>query len=283
MKDTVNQGIQEARRFDAFLSYSHAVDGHLAPALRNGLHRFAKPLFTLRALRVFRDETSLSANSRLWPSIESALSQSRFFILMASPEAATSPWVAKEVEWWCGHRTPEHILIVLTDGDIVWDSSKNDFDWSRNIVLPNQLKGKFSDEPRWIDLRWARKEIDISLRNTRFREAIADLAAPLHGRPKDEMIGEDVASQRRVAQIRAGIIGILILLVIIAIMNATEAKNQRDEALVSQSKALALLSEQETTAGDTELGVLLALEGLPENLSEPDRPYEPLTVHFSWS
>ncbi|MBV9013336.1 MAG: hypothetical protein JO272_15065 [Pseudonocardiales bacterium] len=29
--------------YDAFLSYSHALDGVLAPALQSGLERFAKP------------------------------------------------------------------------------------------------------------------------------------------------------------------------------------------------------------------------------------------------
>ncbi len=44
---------------DAFISYSHAADGKLAAALQQALHRFAKPLFKLRAIRVFRDETTL--------------------------------------------------------------------------------------------------------------------------------------------------------------------------------------------------------------------------------
>ncbi|MGD8932407.1 MAG: TIR domain-containing protein, partial [Chromatiales bacterium] len=79
-------------RYDAFISYSHAADGRLAPSLRNGLHRLAKAPFQLRALNVFRDETSLSATPSLWPSIESALAQSRFFILLASPEAVASRW-----------------------------------------------------------------------------------------------------------------------------------------------------------------------------------------------
>jgi hypothetical protein len=39
-----------------------------------------------RALRLFRDGTSLSATPHLWPTIELALSQSRFFILLASSE-----------------------------------------------------------------------------------------------------------------------------------------------------------------------------------------------------
>src|SRR3954466_6258799 len=76
--------------YAAFISYSHAVDGKLAPALQNGLHRFARPSFALRALRVFRDDASLSVNYGLWSSIEQALRDSEFFILLASPEAAHS-------------------------------------------------------------------------------------------------------------------------------------------------------------------------------------------------
>ena len=87
--------------YDGFISYSHAVDGRLAPALQRGLHRFAKPWYRLRALRVFRDETSLSATPELWPSIVEALDGSRWLILLASPEAAESPWVNDEVAHWC--------------------------------------------------------------------------------------------------------------------------------------------------------------------------------------
>jgi hypothetical protein len=46
---------------------------------------------------VFRDDSSLSASAHLWPSIEQALSQSHFLILLASPEAATSRWMGPEV------------------------------------------------------------------------------------------------------------------------------------------------------------------------------------------
>ena len=44
--------------FDAFISYSHAADGKLAAALQHGLHRFAKPLFKRRAIRVSRSQAS---------------------------------------------------------------------------------------------------------------------------------------------------------------------------------------------------------------------------------
>jgi hypothetical protein len=86
--------------YDAFISYSHAKDKPIAAALQSVVQRLGKPWYKRRALRVFRDDTSLSATPQLWPSIEQALAQSRFLILLASPEAAASPWVGKEIAYW---------------------------------------------------------------------------------------------------------------------------------------------------------------------------------------
>src|SRR5690349_4642107 len=108
-------------RYDAFISYSHAVDGRLAPALQRGLQRFAKAWYRARAVRVFRDDDSLSANPGLWPAIEDALDRSRFLLLLASPEAAASSWVEKEAGHWLRHNGTETLLIALTAGDISWD------------------------------------------------------------------------------------------------------------------------------------------------------------------
>lgn len=55
--------------YDGFISYSHAADGLLAPRLQAGLQRFAKPWWKRRAVRIFRDESSLSANPHLGSSI----------------------------------------------------------------------------------------------------------------------------------------------------------------------------------------------------------------------
>jgi hypothetical protein len=107
--------------FDGFSSYSHAVDGELAPKLQRALSRFAKPWYRLRSLRIFRDEASLSAKPALWSTIQTALSDSRWFIILASPLASQSPWVSKEVEYWLEHKSVGHLLIALTDGEITWD------------------------------------------------------------------------------------------------------------------------------------------------------------------
>src|SRR5262245_28370624 len=90
--------------YDAFISYSHAKDKPVAAALQSVIQRLGKPWYRRRALRVFRDDTSLSATPHLWPAIEQALAQSRYLILLASPEAAGSQWVGKEVAYWLAHK-----------------------------------------------------------------------------------------------------------------------------------------------------------------------------------
>ena len=149
-------------RYKAFISYSHAADGKLAPALQSGLERFAKPWYRRRALRVFRDQTGLAVTPELWGSIRRALERSEYFVLLASPAAAESRWVQQEVEFWLQHRSVATLLVVLTDGDLVWDTSRGDFDWSRTDALPRLLERRFGGEPNFLDLRWARSDTDHS-------------------------------------------------------------------------------------------------------------------------
>jgi hypothetical protein len=87
-------------RYDGFISYSHVKDKPIAAALRSVVQKLGKPWYRRRALQVFLDNTSLSATPGLWPSIEQALDSSRYFLLLASPEAASSKWVGKEVAHW---------------------------------------------------------------------------------------------------------------------------------------------------------------------------------------
>ena len=55
--------------YDAFISYSRAKDKPIASALQSVIQKLGKPWYRRRALRVFRDDTSLSATPHLWPSI----------------------------------------------------------------------------------------------------------------------------------------------------------------------------------------------------------------------
>ncbi|MFJ6671839.1 TIR domain-containing protein [Actinosynnema sp. NPDC091369] len=231
------RGAAGRKAYDAFISYSHARDRAIAVAVQRGLHRLARPWYRPRALRVFRDETSLSASPHLWTSIEQALAGSRFFLLMASPEAAASPWVRREVRYWQEHRDQTTFLVVVTSGEVAW--SGDDFDWERTTALPPQLSGWFREEPLWITLDQDRSADDtrLSLRNAGFRAAVCRLAAPVHGRPPDELDGEDVRRFRVASRLRRAAVAALSLLLVAAVVLGLVAVRQRAVAIGERDRA----------------------------------------------
>ena len=174
-------------------------------------------------LRVFRDETGLAVNPHLWGSIEAALDESEYFVLMASPDAAASPWVAREIEHWIATKPVERILPVLTDGDLVWDPAAGGYDLARSTALPPVLATAFLAEPRHLELRWAHTETQLDLRHAGFRAAIAGLGAPIHGVSLDELEGEDVRQHRRTMRIAWGAAALLLVVTIAAIVSAAFA------------------------------------------------------------
>lgn len=256
--------------YDAFISYSHAKDRAVATALQRGLHTLGKPWYRMRALRVFRDDTSLSANPHLWAAIEQGLRDSRYFILMASPEAVASTWVRSEIAFWRRNHDPATFMIVVTDGRVAWDRDTGDFDWSRTTALPRQeLSNWFPGEPLWVELQGVRGDTLLSLRNVVFRAAVCRLAAPLHGVPPDELDSTDIRQHRLASRLRrAAVTALSVLLVLATVLGLVAAQQravalgQRDraerEATIALSRALA--AEADVLAGrDPLLSVRVAV------------------------
>jgi len=211
--------------------------------LQAGLQRFAKPWWKRRALRIFRDESSLSANPHLWSSITDALDDSGWFVLLLSPDATASPWVNDEVEYWLEHKHSDRIIPVLTDGE---------FDWANGDIagdaVPPSLQSAFSDEPRWVDLRFARTEEQLDLKNPVFSAAVADVASAIRGVPKDELASEEVRQHRRTVRTAWAAGLMLAVLAIVAVgasilsaQNAAEADRQavRADANAAEAQQLA--------------------------------------------
>jgi len=255
---------EQGSTYNGFISYSHAADDLLAPRLQAGLQRFAKPWWKRRAIRVFRDESSLSANPHLWSSITEALDRSAWFVLLLSPDAAASPWVNQEIAYWKTHRDPTRILPVVTDGEFAWDG-----DVTGNAV-PESLLGVFTEEPRWVDLRFARDEEQLDLKNPRFSSAIADIASALRGIPKDELESEEVKQHRRTIRTAwTGVAAIGVLAIAAAVFGIQSADNARlAEARELAASAIAVLDD------DPELATLLALQAIGSESDGTDQPAE---------
>lgn len=234
---TTTERRSTAIAYDGFVSYSHAADGLLAPRLQSGLQRFAKPWWKRRATRIFRDESSLSANPHLWSSITDALDASAWFILLLSPAAAESSWVTQEIEYWKTHRDPSRILPVVTDGGFEWFAG----DVSGSAV-PESLNGVFSQEPRWVDLRFARDEEHLDLQNPTFSGAIADIASAIRGIPKDDLASEEVRQHRRTVRTAWAAAGLVVMLAIasvgFAVSSAQNAEDADRSARLARSREL---------------------------------------------
>jgi len=183
-------------KYDAFISYSHSDDSRIAKALHDNLHRIAKRWDSLSAIRVFRDVTHLRITF-LQPALVSALAESRFLVLLASPQSAASKWVREEITCFLASNPPERVLIVLIGGDLVWNESSGCFVEGPTSALPHLDALKFAKEPLFLDLRWAASEPNLSLSNPRLLDAIATLAATLQDVPKERLVGDLIEEHRR--------------------------------------------------------------------------------------
>ncbi len=219
-------------------------------------------------MNVFRDETGLATNPDLWHSITDAMDQARFFILLASPEAAASEWVDKEIEHWLDTHSADQILPVVTRGEIAWDAESHDIDWAMSTAAPERLRGVFAAEPRFLDLRWAHREHHLDLRNSAFRGAIADLAAPIHGLAKDELEGEDIRQFRHFQRLRRTVFAGLALLTILAVVGGVFAilNARRANRETARAEAQTQIAEDEAERANRQAAIaearLLATESL---------------------
>jgi WD40 repeat protein len=278
--------------YDAFVSYSHAADNELAPVLQKHLQSFAKPFWQLRSLRVFRDDTTLTLTPHLWPTIRDSMDKSRYFVLLAAPQAAQSRWVQQEVSHWVTTRGTDTLLIVLTDGVIEWDDKAGDFDWTSTTALPPTLRGAFKDEPKWEDVSALINPADLTMQNPVLRKTVASLYSAITGRPLDWVIGEDVRQHRR-TRLAIGATAVTLLAGVVGFgayyqysereqaLEQQRTAQQRNERIVSQSRYVAEQVKSYTERGDTGLAMNLLLEDLePDPSDTGPKPHIP-ELHFA--
>ena len=254
--------------YDAFISYSHAKDKPIAAALQAAIQKLGKPWYQRRTLRLFRDDTSLAATPHLWPMIEQALGQSGHFLLLASPEAAASKWVNKEVTYWLEHNSIDTVLIGLTDGELAWDDSAGDFSAREdNMPLPQVLAKRFPNEPKWVDLRPYREGADK--RDAKFTELAADFAAAIRGMPKEDLLSQEVLQQRRALRLAWGATASLLLLAVAATAAGVLAYREQREAIAQRDRAEQTLAAATKTANSLVFDLARRFRetvGIPANL-----------------
>lgn len=110
------------RRYKAFISYSHR-DQKVAGWLHRKLETYRLPAALVgtskprRLHPIFKDREELPAADSLGEAIERAISNSDALIVLCSPAAAASPWIAKEIEHYKRLNGDRNIFPVIVEGE----------------------------------------------------------------------------------------------------------------------------------------------------------------------
>lgn len=205
-----------APAFRAFLSYSHA-DKAAAQRLHRKLESYRLP----RHLRadgesgrigaIFRDREDFPAASDLSASVRQALAASQVLIVLCSPDAKASRWVAREITLFRELHPDRPILAALLHGEPA-------------AALPDALLGD-GDEPLAADLR---RDGDG------YRLGFLKLVAGMVGVPLDALVQRDSQRQMRRVMALTGLACAIALamgvMTVIALQARSEAQRQQAEA-----------------------------------------------------
>ena len=233
--------------YDAFISYKNAPpDRDVAGELRRLLEHFRIPKElrkgNRKTLKCFLDRLELSASADLPEAIKLALSRSAFLILVCSPEAAASTWVAREIQFFVKAGRRDEILILLLAG-------------SKEESIPPALEG----EPRYVDIRAATTAQSVKA----LRKELVQFVAPILGCKLDDLI------QRRKKETRTrrmiGAVASLIILagfIVLAKFAMEERRGKEQEQRVATARRLMApaLSPREQRTELLPVDVLLSIE-----------------------
>ncbi|MBR9908494.1 MAG: toll/interleukin-1 receptor domain-containing protein [Gammaproteobacteria bacterium] len=326
------------RTYQAFISYRHAdntLEGrHWATWLHQAIETYQVPDELVgkknsrgeeipeRIFPIFRDEDELPADADLGNSIANALKASRLLVVVCSPNAVASTYVADEIDYFKRLGHSDRIIAMIIDGEpnVSWDTSKHKLGFSaEQECFPEPLQFRYDEdgnrteqraEPIAADFRvfhdgqpqqaWTsqaayRQQLkadgklapqDIDNLVKRYGEQqnlmLLKIIAGILGVPLGELTQRDKAYQLALAKQRAkrlrqwlAVVGVLALMAITAgiwaYMQQQVAEQQRDVALVSQSRFLLNQSQQQAQQGNYDDAILLGLNAMP-GLYGGDRP-----------
>ncbi|MGH3959796.1 WD40 repeat domain-containing protein, partial [Mycobacterium sp.] len=132
----------------------------------------------------------------------------------------------------------DKLMLALAEGRLQWNANDARFDPEHSSAAPPALTepGSLPFEPLYIDVSG---DAPWDIRALAFRDKVASLAAPIHGKPKDHLTSDDLREQRRFRRLRRAAIAGLALLTVFALVAASIAYVQRKNAIRVARDALA--------------------------------------------
>lgn len=223
--------------YKAFISYSWS-DRKWGEWLHHALETYRAPKSVTLARRarslhpIFKDREEEAAGASIGASIEAAMANSEFLIVLCSPRSAASQWVNREVAWFKTHRDPRKILTVIVDGEPMASTIPGR---EAEECFPKTLLYRVNDNLLPTEVfEAAPLAADARDSGDGKRGAKLKLAAALLGVGLDTLVNRD--NRRRALRRRIAFAGLASLSVILGGLSMF-AFNQRDAARIAQDAA----------------------------------------------
>lgn len=258
----------QEKEYFAFISYQRK-DEEWADRLRSKLEHYRLPSSVRRQdaslpkeIRpIFRDALEL-AGGVLAKEIETALQQSKFLIVICSPNSAKSPWVNKEIQTFIDLGREDRIIPFIIDGTPFSDNEETE-------CFPPALRS----------LRGEKELLGININEMGRDAAAVKVVARMFGLKFDALWQRYEREKKRKRWMLVG--GLLLFALVslgiggyIAYQN-TQLKEKDWRMMENQSRAVAEKANSVLEEGDNALCLLLAQSILPQDMENPDRPYIP--------
>lgn len=264
-----------ACRYEAFISYSHTEhDARVAREIQHFIEGFTVParlredLGRSRLGKVFRDEDELTAGASLDAGLAQALAASSWLIVVCSPAAAASPWIAREIETFVAMHGIDRVLTVLSNGEPAEAFPPALVSRMDAAVRPAPAAAAFkANGVPQVGLSGAGEPIAADLRagvSKRQRRAeLLRLVAPIIGCSYDELVQRQRVRARRrigVAVIAACAIAMLVGGVVFYQQRRVAATEE-----LTHAQSAAHSADRAYAAGDRMAAIGYALETVPSN------------------
>ncbi len=256
-------------KYDAFISYRHGeLDGLVAEKLHKMLETYripaslAKKIGKKKLTRVFRDREELPTSSNLSDSINDALENSSYLLLICSRRTCQSQWVMREVERFGELHGKDRIVTLLIEGEP--DES----------FPPGLRERKVGDEiifvePLAADIRAETWAGSLKL----LKEEKLRLLAPVLGCAFDDLKQRHRRRKvQRIAVSAAAVLAFALAFGGFSTYQYIQINKQMQLKLQNQSYVLAEYATGALKDGDPDTAQLLAINALPADLEKPERP-----------
>lgn len=265
--------MEQTYKYYAFISYQRK-DEKWADWLRNKLEHYRLPsnlrqqdTSLPKEIRpIFRDVLELSGGL-LAEEIASALQQSKFLVVLCSPNSAKSPWVDKEIQSFIDSGRERYIVPFIIDGVPFSGGPETE-------CFPPALRS----------LSGAKEVLGININEMGRDAAAVKVVARMFGLKFDSLWQRYERERKRKRYLMIGGSFLTTLVILLTSYLVIRGLKQREwKMLENQSRYMAETAIQIMDKGDSTLARRLAATILPSDVNHPkDRPLVPNAEYALW-